>query len=51
MTLLLLPLAPLLASLLILVLGRARTSGWINLAGIIVSLLSLLLIGNPAPLR
>jgi NADH-quinone oxidoreductase subunit L len=51
MTLLLLPLAPLLASLIILVLGRARSSGWINLAGVVVALLVLLLLGTPAPLH
>ncbi len=44
---LLIPLAPLLASLLILVLGRARASGWINLAGVLLSLLTLILIGTP----
>ncbi|MGY2895081.1 NADH-quinone oxidoreductase subunit 5 family protein [Deinococcus sp. UYEF24] len=45
---LLLPLAPLLASLLILLVGRARTSGWINLTGVLISLLTLVLIGTPA---
>jgi NADH-quinone oxidoreductase subunit L len=55
MILLLLPLAPLLASFIILLLGRARSSGsvsgWINLAGVVVSLLALLFVGTPAPLR
>ena len=51
MSLLLLPLAPLLASLIILMLGRARSSGWINLAGVVVALLVLLLIGAPAGLH
>ncbi|MGY2896452.1 NADH-quinone oxidoreductase subunit 5 family protein [Deinococcus sp. UYEF24] len=48
---LLLPLAPLLASLLILVLGRARASGWLNLVGVLISLLTLVLIGTPSPLH
>ncbi len=51
MTLLLLPLAPLLASLLILMFRPPKFSGWINLVGIVFSLLALLLSGSPAPLH